>query len=41
MLSRLGVALSALGVVTGGSALRTPAKAQNVRVADAEAEPES
>ena len=32
MLSRLGVALGALGVVTGGLALGTPAQAQDVRV---------
>jgi hypothetical protein len=32
MLSRLGVALSALGLVTGSLALGTPAQAQDVRV---------
>jgi len=32
MLSRLGVALSALGLVTGGLAVGTPAQAQDVRV---------
>ena len=32
MLSRLGVALGALGLVTGGLALGTPAQAHDVRV---------
>jgi hypothetical protein len=31
MLGRLGMALSALGLVTGGLALGTPAQAQDVR----------